>query len=132
MLEELSNLLFSDYKELHPYVPIFIFTIIALGFGCGTLIATYLIGPRNSYAEKLSPYECGIEPEMEANHRFSIRFYVIAILFVLFDVEAAFLYPWAVSFDYLGLFGFIEMMLFILVLMVGFVYAWRKGALEWV
>jgi len=132
MLEELSNLLFNDYKDLHPYVPVFIFSLIALAFGFGSLIATYLIGPRDSYEEKLSPYECGIEPETDANHRFSIQFYVIAILFVIFDIEAAFLYPWAVVFDVIGIFGFIEMMLFILVLFVGFIYAWRKGALEWV
>ncbi len=132
LLEQVSNTFFNDYSSLHRYVPVFIFIIIAVGFGAGTLLASRLLGPRDTYDEKLSPYECGVEPETVANQRFSIRFYVVAILFVIFDIEAAFLFPWAVVFDVIGLVGFIEMMLFILVLMVGFAYAWRKGALEWV
>ncbi len=132
LLQQISNSFFNDYSSLHPYVPAFIFIIISIAFGGGTLIATRLIGPRDTYDEKVSPYECGVEPETVANQRFSIRFYVVAILFVIFDIEAAFLFPWAVVFDVIGIVGFIEMMLFILVLMVGFLYAWKKGALEWV
>ena len=84
-----------------------------------------------AWARKNSPYECGMPPLMEAHERFSIRFYLLGILFLLFDVEALFLFPWAVRYDALGLFGFIEMMLFIAILLVGYFYAWRKGALEW-
>ncbi len=123
---------FSDYVAIHGYIPIFIFFLVALAFGAGTLVIAWLIRPNRPYAEKLSPYECGMPPLMSARERFSIRFYIIAILFLLFDVEAVFLYPWAVVYGRIGLFGFIEMMLFIGILLVGYFYAWRKGALEWV
>jgi NADH-quinone oxidoreductase subunit A len=129
---ELVNRFFSDYTVIHPYIPIFIFILVVAAFGIGTLLLAYLIRPNRPNTEKLSPYECGIPPLTRAGEQFSIRFYIVAILFLLFDVEAVFLFPWAVVYGRLGLFGFVEMMLFILILLVGYVYAWRKGALKWV
>lgn len=123
--------LFRDYQAIGNYVPIFIFTLVALAFGLGILFIAKAVRPDEPDSEKLSPYECGIPPLMGARERFSIRFYIIAMLFLLFDVEAIFLYPWAVVYRKIGLYGFIEMMLFILILLVGYVYAWRKGALDW-
>jgi NADH-quinone oxidoreductase subunit A len=90
-----------------------------------------LVRPRRSYREKLLPYESGNPPEGDTRYRFSVKFFIIAMLFVVFDVEVAFLYPWAVAFDDLGMLGFLEMMLFIYFLVIGFIYAWRKGAFEW-
>jgi NADH-quinone oxidoreductase subunit A len=113
------------------YLPVLIFLVIALGFGLGSLLFGYLVRPRRPYDEKLSTYESGMVPEGEPRQKFSVKYYIIAILFVVFDVEAVFLYPWAVSFDKLGLYAFVEMMLFILVLAVGYVYAWRKDAFVW-
>ncbi|MEE8110089.1 MAG: NADH-quinone oxidoreductase subunit A [bacterium] len=123
---------FSDYTSIHPFIPVFIFLLVVAAFGAGTLIISAVIRPHRPDPEKLSPYECGIPPLVKAGEHFSIRFYIIAILFLLFDVEAPFLFPWAVVSSRLGLFGFIEMMLFLLILLVGYVYAWKKGALEWV
>ncbi len=122
---------FRDYEAINPYVPIFLFTLMAFAFAASVLILALLVRPHAPDAEKNSPYECGMPPLMEAHERFSIRFYLLGILFLLFDVEALFLFPWAVRYDALGLFGFIEMMLFIAILLVGYFYAWRKGALEW-
>ena len=113
------------------YLPILVFFFIALGFGSVTIIAGYLVRPKNPYEEKLNPYESGILPETDARQQFPLRYYLIAMLFVLFDIEIVFLYPWAVSFDQLGLFGLVEMILFLLILFVGYFYAWKKGALEW-
>jgi NADH-quinone oxidoreductase subunit A len=117
----------------HPehYVPILIFFLVAIGFGGITLSVGKLIRPRNPYKEKNAPYECGVPPINDARERISIRYYVIAMLFLVFDVEVVFLYPWAVNFERLGLFGFVEMMIFIFILLVGYVYAWKKEALEW-
>ncbi|MFP6889450.1 MAG: NADH-quinone oxidoreductase subunit A [Nitrospinota bacterium] len=116
---------------INGYVPLFIFLLVALGFAGGTLLAAFIIRPHKPNPEKLAPYECGMPPLMEAHERFSIRFYLLGILFLLFDVEAMFLFPWAVKYEALGIFGFVEMMLFIAILLVGYFYAWRKGALEW-
>ncbi len=91
----------------------------------------YLVRPKNTYAQKLTPYESGILPETDARMQFPLRYYLIAMLFVLFDIEMVFLYPWAVSFDQLGLFGLVEMILFLSILFVGYFYAWKKGALDW-
>ena len=123
--------LFREYQAIGNYVPVFIFVLVAIAFGVGMLMMTRAVRPHRPDPEKLSPYECGIPPLMSARERFSIRFYVIAMLFLLFDVEAIFLYPWAVVYRKIGLYGFVEMMLFILILLVGYIYAWRKGALEW-
>ena len=107
--------------------------LIALG---GTIAVVFVflsrfVGPRNANPEKVSTYECGVEPVKNARERFPVRFYLVAMLFIVFDIEAVFLYPWARLFRQLGVFGLIEMGIFILILVVGLVYAWRKGALEW-
>lgn len=113
------------------YLPVLIFMIIATAFGLGTLVVGSLFRPSRKYAEKLTPYESGNEPIGEPRVRFSVKFYIIAMLFVVFDVEVVFLYPWAVVFDNIGLFAFVEMMLFIAILLVGYVYAWKKDAFTW-
>ena len=119
------------YYGLSRYVPVLILMLIALGFGLGSLLVGMLVRPRRPYKEKLLPYESGNPPIGEPRARFSVKFYIVAMLFVVFDVEAIFLYPWAVTFDKLGGYAFVEMMLFIIILLVGYVYAWRKGAFDW-
>src|SRR5499427_5832298 len=113
------------------YVPVLLFLILAIAFAVGTIAASSLIVPRRSNRVKMSAYECGVEPVGDARARFPIKFYLVAVLFILFDIEAVFLYPWAVAFRQLGLYGLVEMMLFILVLLVGYVYLLKKRALEW-
>ncbi len=113
------------------YIPIALFVLVATGFAVFTLLLASLIHPSRYSAVKLEPYECGIEPLTDARDRYSIRYYLIAMLFVIFDVETVFMFPWAVIFDRLLLFGLVEMVIFISILVVGYVYAWRKGALEW-
>jgi len=105
--------------------------IVAVGFGLGMLVFGYLVRPSRPYKEKLMPYESGLDPVGEPRVRFAIRYYVIAMLFVVFDVEAVFMYPWAVVFDKLGLFAFLEMLVFIFILLVGYIYAWGKDAFTW-
>ncbi len=116
---------------LDKYFPIVIFIILALGFGLVTLALSYLVQPKYPEAEKLSVYECGSEPFSDSRMPFPVRYYVIAMLFVIFDIEVIFLYPWAITFHDLGVIGLIEMMIFIGLFVVAYVYAWRKGALEW-
>jgi len=113
------------------YIPIFIFIAIALAFGIGTLVLSYFVQTRIDDPEKLSTYECGSEPISDARSPFPARYYIIAMLFVIFDVEVAFLYPWAVVFNKIGLFGLIEMIIFIALFLVAYIYAWKKGGLEW-
>ena len=117
------------------YLPIFIVFIVAAGFTFVSLIATHLIGPRIKNPVKMMPYESGVDPVGETRIRFSIRFFLIALLFIIFDIEIVFLYPWAVVFkDFLsnsGAFIFFEMVVFLAILVFGFVYVWRNGALEW-
>ncbi len=113
------------------YTPIAIFILIAFGFGAVTIIMGYLVRPRYPYSEKLSPYESGVDPIGDPHPRFPLRYYLIAMLFVIFDIEMIFLYPWAVSFITLGLSALISMIVFIAILFVGYFYAWKKGALEW-
>ena len=113
------------------YIPIFIFILATLAFGIGTLVVSYFVQVRIDDAEKLAPYECGSEPISDARNPFPARYYIIAMLFVIFDVEVAFLYPWAVVFDKIGLFGLLEMIIFIALFLVAYVYAWKKGGLEW-
>jgi NADH-quinone oxidoreductase subunit A len=113
------------------YIPIAIFVVVATGFALFTLVFTSLIHPSKYNKVKLEPYECGIEPTTDARDRYSIRYYLVAMLFVIFDVETVFMFPWAVIFDQLGLFGLIEMLVFIFILVVGYFYAWQKGALDW-
>ena len=117
---------------LSSYVPIVISLLVATGFAIVTLALTKLIHPTKYNKVKLEPYECGIEPVTGARDRYSIRYYLVAMLFVIFDVETVFMYPWAVVFDRLLLFGLIEMLIFIGILVVGYYYAWHKGALDWI
>jgi len=113
------------------YAPIFIFVLIALLMGVVPLLLTVFVAPQHPDPEKLSAYECGFEAFEDARMQFDVRFYLVAILFVIFDVETAFMFPWAVVLNHIGIFGFIEMMLFLSILLVGYVYAWKKGALQW-
>ena len=116
---------------LAEYLPILIFIGIAIALSLIIILASLLVAPQRPDAEKLSPYECGFEPFEDSRGRFDVRFYLVAILFIIFDLEVAFLFPWAVSLKNIGLFGFWSMIIFLAVLTVGFVYEWRKGALEW-
>ena len=114
------------------YVPIFIFLLVAFAIAAGTLVVASIIRPKNPSKTKLMPYECGIDPVDDARKRYTIRFYIVAILFVVFDVETIFLFPWAVQFKALGMFGFLEMLVFLGILIVGYIWIWKKGALEWI
>jgi len=116
---------------LQNYVPILVFIGIAVGLGAVILFLGRVLAPHRPDSEKLSPYECGFEPFEDARMKFDVRYYLIAILFIIFDLEIAFLVPWAVSLNEIGLFGFIQMAVFLAVFVVVFVYAWKKGALEW-
>jgi NADH-quinone oxidoreductase subunit A len=120
---------------LENYFPVLLFILVGLGFGVAPVImgrtVSLLLGTHRPDAEKLSPYECGFEAFEDARMKFDVRYYLIAILFILFDLEIAFLFPWAVTLNEIGLFGFVSMMVFLLILVVGFVYEWMKGALEW-
>ena len=116
---------------LDNYLPVLVFILVGILFGVGPLVAGFVIGPRRPYDEKLSPYECGFEPFGDARAPFDVRYYLVAILYILFDLEIAFLFPWAVVLDQIGLAGFLAMMVFLAILVVGFVYEWKKGALEW-
>ena len=117
---------------LDAYIPIFLFVLVAIGFAIFTLIVSQLVQSSGYNKVKLEPYECGIAPETDARDRYSVRYYLVAMLFVIFDVETVFMFPWAVAMDELALFGLIEMLVFIFILVIGYVYAWRKGALDWV
>ncbi len=113
------------------YAPIFVFILIAFAMGAAPLMMTMGVAEQKPDAEKLSAYECGFEAFEDARMHFDVRFYLVAILFVIFDLETAFLFPWSVVLDQIGFFGFIEMVLFLLILLVGYIYAWNKGALQW-
>ncbi len=115
------------------YLPVFIFLLAVGGVGGGMVLMSVFMGKKNPTAEKNSTYECGMVPFKDARGRFDVRFYLIGMLFILFDVEIVFLYPWAILFDRFNpvIFGFVEMILFIAVLLFGYVYVWRKGALDW-
>ena len=116
---------------LEQYFPVLLFIIVGLGLGLVLLSVGRLVAPDKPDAEKLSPYECGFEAFEDARMKFDVRYYLVAILFILFDLEIAFLFPWAVVLPEIGVFGFWSMMLFLAILIVGFVYEWKKGALEW-
>ena len=116
---------------LENYLPILIFITIGILVGLGPLVLGFLLGPRRPDREKDSPYECGFEAFESARMKFDVRYYLVAILFIIFDLEIAFLFPWAVALDELGIVAFVAMFVFLAVLVVGFVYEWRKGALEW-
>lgn len=113
------------------YVPILFFIVLAIGFGAVSLLAGWVVRPSRPYRAKLAPYESGSPLFSDARVQFPMRYYIIAMLFVIFDIEFVFLFPWAVDFKRLGLLGLMEMIVFIGILLVGFWYAWKKGALEW-
>ena len=113
------------------YLPLVIFIAIAMVIGLALLIAPFIVAYRSPDPEKLSAYECGFNAFDDARMKFDVRFYLVAILFIIFDLEVSFLFPWAVAFGQLGTFGFWSMMLFLGVLTIGFIYEWKKGALEW-
>ena len=116
---------------LQEYLPILIFLGISAGIGAVLLLLGFLIGRGQKDEQKLSPYECGFEAFDDSRMKFDVRYYLVAILFIIFDLEIAFLFPWAVSLDTVGKFGLIAMALFLAILVVGFIYEWKKGALEW-
>ena len=116
---------------LENYLPIFIFLIIGLLLGTVLFAVGYVLGPHHPDSEKSSPYECGFEAFEDARMKFDVRYYLVAILFIIFDLEIAFFFPWAVALREIGMVGFWAMMVFLGVLLVGFIYEWRKGALEW-
>ena len=116
---------------LAEYFPILLFILVALVIGVAPVVLGALLGPNRPDAEKLSPYECGFEAFEDARMKFDVRYYLVAILFILFDLEIAFLFPWAVVINEIGFAGFAAMMVFLGILVVGFVYEWMKGALEW-
>ena len=121
---KMQELLFS-------YLPILIFLGVALAVAVIAVLGSMIIVPQKPYSEKTSAYECGFEAFSDARHKFDVRFYLVAILFIIFDLEVAFLFPWAISLGETGVFGFSSMMIFLGILTVGFIYEWRKGALEW-
>jgi NADH-quinone oxidoreductase subunit A len=116
---------------LENYLPILIFILIGIAVGVGPIVLGFLLAPHRPDSEKNSPFECGFEAFEDSRMRFDVRYYLVAILFIIFDLEIAFLFPWAVVLDSIGMFGFVAMMVFLAVLVIGFIYEWKKGALEW-
>ena len=116
---------------LKDYFSIILFLVIALGLSISFVVLNFAFSPKNPDPEKLSAYECGFEPFEDSRMEFDVRFYLVAILFIIFDLEIAFLFPWAISLGNIGLTGFISMMIFLFILTVGFIYEWKKGALDW-
>ena len=119
------------YNFLTEYLSILIFLFIALFLSAGFILANFLASPSNPDPEKLSAYECGFEAFDDSRMEFDVRFYLVAILFIIFDLEIAFLFPWAVVLDHIGMEGYVAMGIFIFILLIGFIYEWKKGALEW-
>tara|TARA_Y100000590_G_scaffold113265_1_gene129155 strand:+ start:25 stop:393 length:369 start_codon:yes stop_codon:yes gene_type:complete len=119
----------SDF--LKDYLSIILFLIIALGLSVAFIVINFILSPKKPDPEKLSAYECGFEPFNDSRMEFDVRFYLVAILFIIFDLEIAFLFPWAISLGNIGLLGFCSMMIFLFILTVGFIYEWKKGALDW-
>ena len=116
---------------LNDYLSIILFLIIALGLSVAFIVINFIFSPKKPDPEKLSAYECGFEPFDDSRMEFDVRFYLVAILFIIFDLEIAFLFPWAVSLGNIGILGFCSMMIFLFILTVGFIYEWKKGALDW-
>ena len=116
---------------LSEYLPILIFIFVAFAIAILMMIGSFLLGNNNPDSEKLSPYECGFEPFSDSRMEFDVRFYLVAILFIIFDLEIAFLFPWAISLGNIGILGFMSMMIFLFILTIGFIYEWKKGALDW-
>ena len=116
---------------LENYLPVLIFISIGVAIGVLPIVAGFILAPYKPDSEKTSPYECGFEAFEDTRMRFDVRYYLVAILFIIFDLEIAFLFPWAVVLESIGMFGFVAMMLFLGILVIGFIYEWKKGALEW-
>ena len=116
---------------LAEYFPILLFILVGIGVGVAPVVLGKLLAPNRPDPAKLSPYECGFEAFEDARMKFDVRYYLVAILFILFDLEIAFLFPWAIVLREIGLFGFVSMMIFLGILVVGFIYEWKRGALEW-
>ena len=121
----------QGFSLLENYFPILLFIMVGLAVGVAPMVLGKLVSPNRPDSEKNSPYECGFEAFEDARMKFDVRYYLVAILFILFDLEIAFLFPWAVVLKEIGLFGFLAMLVFLAILVVGFVYEWMKGALEW-
>ena len=121
--------MYEDF--LNNYLTIIIFFGVALLLSIGFIFLNFVFAPRNPDPEKLSAYECGFEPFQDSRMEFDVRFYLVAILFIIFDLEIAFLFPWAISLGNIGLLGFLSMMIFLFILTIGFIYEWKKGALDW-
>ena len=119
----------SDF--LQDYLSIVLFLVIALGLSVLFIVLNFILSPKKPDPEKLSAYECGFEPFDDSRIQFDVRFYLVAILFIIFDLEIAFLFPWAITLGNIGLLGFCSMMIFLFILTVGFIYEWKKGALDW-
>ena len=119
----------SDF--LKDYLPIIIFLVLALGLSCAFVVVNFILSPKKPDPEKLSAYECGFEPFQDSRMEFDVRFYLVAILFIIFDLEITFLFPWAITLGSITGFGFWTMALFLILLTIGFVYEWKKGALDW-
>lgn len=126
MAEALKSISFSD-----PYFSVLLLLVVAVAMAVGFVLVSQALGPKRYEPVKYSVYECGVDPFMPAQVRVSVKFYLIALLFILFDLESAFIYPWAVLFRDLGLFGFVEMAVFVFILVAGLLFAWKKGALDW-
>jgi NADH-quinone oxidoreductase subunit A len=126
-----TQAIFSSEFVASQYFPILLFLAVAIGLSCVIIFIPFLLAKRSPDREKVSPYECGFEGEGEVRNEFNVQFYLVAILFIIFDLEIAFLFPWAVSLGKIGVFGFWSMMIFLTLLTVGFIYEWKRGALEW-
>ena len=121
--------MYGDF--LNNYLTIIIFFVVALLLSIGFIFLNFVFAPKNPDPEKLSAYECGFEPFEDSRMEFDVRFYLVAILFIIFDLEIAFLFPWAISLGNIGILGFMSMMIFLFILTIGFIYEWKKGALDW-
>ena len=134
VLLEYIKILYKQFmliEFLNNYFSIIIFLFLSLGLSLGFVVLNFILSPKNPDPEKLSAYECGFEPLSDSRMEFDVRFYLVAILFIIFDLEIAFLFPWAISLGSIGIVGFISMMIFLFILTIGFIYEWKKGALDW-
>ena len=130
-LRSLMRLKAAEVRVLTEYLPVLLFIVVSAVVGVALIVIGNLLGPKRPQAEKDAPYECGFEAFEDARMRFDVRYYLIAILFIIFDLEIAFVFPWALVFRELGVFGLVEMAVFLTLLVIGFIYVWKKGALEW-
>jgi NADH-quinone oxidoreductase subunit A len=130
-MQQLAKIVASADFVSSQYFPILLFLVVAIGLSCAIIVVPFLLNKMRPDSEKNSPYECGFEGEGKVRNEFDVQFYLVAILFIIFDLEVAFLFPWAVSLGKIGVFGFWSMIVFLSLLTVGFIYEWKRGALEW-